>query len=316
VFPIRKVLARIVFATLCPAAGTVPWNAAAQPPSAPLPVREIASGVFVHEGVQALANAENGGDIANVGFIIGRKCVAVIDTGGSPLIGERLRAAVKATTAAPVCYVINTHVHPDHVFGNGAFRQDKAVFVGHRRLGAAMAARADSYRHALLRELGPNAGTAALIPPTLPVADRLELDLGDRVLHLRAWPTAHTDNDLTVFDPNTGTLWLADLLFVGHLPVLDGSVVGWLQVMAELSQEEPQRVVPGHGPATDWPSALSAQERYLRRLLADTRQAIREGKTLAEAAETASRNEDGWQLFDQFHRRNVTAAFAELEWEE
>jgi quinoprotein relay system zinc metallohydrolase 2 len=313
---IRRFLARIVFATLCPAAGTVPWAAAAQPPTAPLPVREIASGVFVHEGTQALASAGNGGDIANVGFIVGGKCVAVIDSGGSPLLGARLRAAVRAATAVPVCYVINTHVHPDHVFGNGAFRQDNAVFVGHHRLGAAMAARADTYRLALQRELGPGAGTAQPIPPTLPVADRMDLDLGGRVLRLRAWPTAHTDNDLSVFDPSTGTLWLSDLLFVGHTPALDGSLAGWLQAMAELAREQPRRVIPGHGKTADWRAALAAQERYLRRLLAETRQAIRAGKALAEAAETAGHNEEGWQLFDHFHRRNVTAAFAELEWEE
>ena len=45
---------------------------------------------------------------------------------------------------------------------------------------------------------------------------------------IEAQPAAHTDNDLTVFDRNSGTLWTGDLVFLDHIPVLDGSLKGWL----------------------------------------------------------------------------------------
>jgi len=282
-----------------------------------LPMRELAPGLFVHSGVQEESSPHNLGDIANIGFIVGGKCVAVIDTGGSIVVGNRLREAVKAATKLPICYVVNTHIHPDHIFGNAAFKSDNPVYVGHARLAAAMAARGRNYRNALLRDVGEAVAASEIIPPTLEVKDTLDLDLGGRTLRLTAWPTAHTDNDLTVFDTRSETLWLADLLFVEHMPVVDGSLKGWLSVVAEIAALQPQRVVAGHGEAADWRRALSDQERYLRMLLNETRAAIKAKRTMQQAVDSVGLGEkDKWLLSDAFHKRNVTAAYAELEWED
>jgi len=280
-------------------------------------MRELAPGLFVHSGVQEESSPRNLGDIANIGFIVGGKCVAVIDTGGSIVVGNRLREAVKAATKLPICYVVNTHIHPDHIFGNAAFKSDNPVYVGHARLAAAMAARGRNYRNALLRDVGEAVAASEIIPPTLEVKDTLDLDLGGRTLRLTAWPTAHTDNDLTVFDTRSETLWLADLLFVEHMPVVDGSLKGWLSVVAEIAALQPQRVVAGHGEAADWRRALSDQERYLRILLDETRAAIKAKRTMQQAVDSVGLGEkDKWLLSEGFHRRNVTAAYAELEWED
>jgi quinoprotein relay system zinc metallohydrolase 2 len=283
----------------------------------PLDVREVASGIYVHEGAQEESSAVNEGAIANVGFIVGESAVMVIDTGGSARNGERLRAAVGAVTDRPIRYILFTHVHPDHILGAAAFKTDAPEFIGHAKLPGALAQRGSYYLRTSRRDLGEKADGNEIVSPTRVIEEREEIDLGNRVVAIRAHRTAHTDNDLSLLDRKTQTLWLGDLLFVDRVPVIDGSLVGWLRELAALEQIPAARAVPGHGPASvDWPLAAEPQKRYLEAVLVDTRTAIRAGVSIGDAAgRVATAERDRWLLFDDFHARNVTAAFKELEWE-
>ena len=106
-------------------------------------------------------------------------------------------------------------------------------------------------------------------------------------------------------------------MFVDRLPVVDGSLKGWLDVLSELRRVPAARVVPGHGPAAAaWPEALDAQERYLRALLRDVRREVAAGGRIESAiGRVAVEERDQWATFDVSHPRNVTASFTELEWE-
>jgi len=170
-------------AVLLMAASPLCANQAAAQGEAPAPfaVVEVAPGVFVHQAPYALALPRNLGFVGNAGFIIGADAVAVVDTGGSFKAGQQLKAAIAARTDKPVRYVINTHMHPDHVLGDAAFVAPGVTFIGHRNLPEALAARADSYVEATRRLVGDEgaAGTRVVLPDETVTAPRT-LDLGGR----------------------------------------------------------------------------------------------------------------------------------------
>jgi quinoprotein relay system zinc metallohydrolase 2 len=283
----------------------------------PIDLRPVAPGIFVSQGVSELTARSNDGAIANIGVIAGTRGVCVIDSGGCLLWGQRLREAVRRLTRLPITHLVQTHMHPDHIFGAAAFLPDRPVILGHRNLPRALAVRQEYYRRRLTEELGDLAAGSVVVQPTQLVSSVMEIDLGGRIVRITAHPTAHTDNDLSLFDLETQTLWAGDLVFMERVPALDGSLLGWLKVMAELRQIRAARVVPGHGPrSADWPSALDAQERYLARLRDQSRRIQHDGGTMEQAIATVGRDERSrWKLFDDYNARNVTAAFHELEWD-
>ncbi|MFD0986607.1 quinoprotein relay system zinc metallohydrolase 2 [Methyloligella solikamskensis] len=304
-----------------PLAHSLPARAAAASadPTAPdMAVEEIAPGVFVHHGRYELQSPENMGDMANASFIVGDDAVAVIDTSGTAIAGQAFRKRIREITDKPIRYVINTHMHPDHVFGNVAFKDDDPEFVAHKNMKAGLSVRAETYLASSERMMGKEAmvGTEVILP-TREIAEKEVLDLGNRKLVLEPQPTAHTNNDLIITDENTDTLFLGDLLFSKHIPTLDGSILGWLDLIDQLHGRKAARVVSGHGPVSmDMPASLNDEQRYWTVVADDIRKMIDENGTLEEAVKTAGYSEkDKWKLFDVYHRRNVTAAFAELEWE-
>ncbi|MEI7783817.1 MAG: quinoprotein relay system zinc metallohydrolase 2 [Betaproteobacteria bacterium] len=282
-----------------------------------LKLEQVGPGVYVYWGPHEEAGPANQGAIANVGVVLGERCVAVIDSGGSLAFGQRLRRAIMALTPKPVCALINTHLHPDHLLGNGAFAEAGIAVYGHARLPQSLASRAQSYLAAAQREVGLDLVGSELHAPRERVAGAQWLDLGQRRLLLQAQPLAHTATDLTVIDESTRTLFAGDLVFVEHVPVVDGSVRGWLSVLEGLAGQDFAQVVPGHGPLVrNWPAALMPQTAYLGRLLDGTRRALDQGQGLQQAMDAvAAQNLERWLRFDAFHRRNVAAVYTELEWE-
>lgn len=280
-------------------------------------IEDVGNGIYVHHGQHLDIDEGYQGDICNISFVVGERGVAVIDTGGSLKVGKQLREAIKQVTDKPILYVINTHVHPDHIFGNAAFVQDKPQFVGHAKLGAAMQLRQEAYDKLNIRYLGADAEGSEVVKPTLLVKAPMDLDLGGRTLKVTPYPNAHTDTDISVLDSKTGTLFTGDLLFIERTPVIEGDIKGLIAAIDVLKTYPVKQVVPGHGPvAKDWIAALNNEQRYLNTLLTDIRANIKNGGDMGKAMDTAAASEkDKWLLFEIANRRNVNTLYPALEWE-
>jgi quinoprotein relay system zinc metallohydrolase 2 len=279
-------------------------------------ITEIAAGVFMRRGVDEDASAANLDAIANIGFIIGDDGVLVTDSGGSLADGQWLRRIIKEKTQKPIKYVVLSHVHPDHIFGAGAFLDDRPVFIGHAALPAALQARGEFYRKGLTEILGPGK-VGPVVMPTKTIAADDRIDLGRRVITLHAHGPAHTTSDLSMVDQGSGLLLPADLLFVKRMPSLDGSLTGWLKEIDVLKEMTIQKAVPGHGPLTvDFKAASADLIRYLGVLRDGVRAEIKANGSIEQAMARVGQSEKAnWTLFDDYNARNVTEAYKELEWE-
>lgn len=320
---INNMAISIVFMLLLACAQTQPLAQAADKNT--LAMENVAEGIYVHRGEHLDIDTGYTGDISNVSFVVGDKGVAVIDSGGSIKVGQRLRAAIKKITDKPILFVINTHVHPDHIFGNAAFlpkdsNEAKPQFVGHEKLDKAMQTRKESYDKLNIKYLGDDAKGSVIVLPTLLVKNTETLDLGDRQLTVTAHPNAHTNTDITVMDSKTQTLFTGDLLFTERTPVVEGDIKGLITELEALKKVSFKQVVPGHGTVqknnTDGVAAMNNALRYLTVLLSDIRATIKAGKSMNDAMDNAAASEKGkWELFDIANRRNVNIIFPSLEWE-
>jgi len=243
--------------------------------------RQIAADTWLLEGRTENFAASNGGNIVNVAFIVTDAGVVLIDTGVSRRYGEALRAAIGRVTDKPVALVINTHHHPDHVFGNQAFSDVPIAALAHTR--ELLAEQGAAFADNLYRLLGDwMRGTEVLLPgETLEPGVR---EIGGHRLQLLAF-SGHTGADLAIFDRSTGVLFAADLVFYQRAlttPQTPGLEV-WLSDLAELEKLPYRLLVPGHGPVATGREPFAQMRDYLGWLDGLLRDAAARGLEMNEA---------------------------------
>ena len=293
----------------------------------PLDVKKIADGVYVHYGKhENIYEGSNIGDIGNLGFIIGDESIAVIDTGGSHQVGEALKLAIKKISKKPIKYVINTHVHQDHILGNTAFLSEGVIIYGHFNLKKALKERGSQYVRQISEAGNKIKGTKIIFPhkiiaETSPdqvkkLSDKITINLGNRKLLLTSYPTAHTYSDASVFDLKTKTFFVGDLAQDERLPTMDGLVKNWIKVLNEIEKVDFKIMVLGHGKIQKDNTALKKTKTYLQVLYNDVIDALKKDIPAEKIIEIAAESEkDKWVLFDRVNPGNVVRTIIRYEWE-
>lgn len=203
---------------------------------------KVADGIYMLEGVGGFAGG-------NLGLLAGDEGVVLIDD-GLEQYSAKLLSAVGEAAGAPVDFVINTHVHGDHVGGNAALHAHGARVVAHDNIRVRMVA-SEAARDAL---------------PELTFNDEMTFHLNGQQARLMHVPHAHTDGDAVILFPEANVIHTGDAMFNGLFPFIDldsgGSVAGFIAAQSRLIDmvDEETRIIPGHGPLANRADLIRARD--------------------------------------------------------
>jgi len=209
----------------------------------------------------------------------------------SAAITDRIVAALKEISPAPIRYLVNTHVHADHTGGNENFGNLGVTILGRPNL-------LDQLVH-------PVPATNGQIPPPSPAPalpiilfdNPVTINLDGETIQLIPLPPSHTNGDTAVKFVKANVLMTGDVFRSEGFPtpatVNGGTIMGLLQSIEKFLEitDANTKVVPGHGPVADR-AALVFHREVILTVRDRVREAVREGKTL-----------------DQVHDAKLTADF-------
>ena len=219
----------------------------------------------------------------NIGVIIGDDGVLIVDSRESHEAAEELAADIRSLTPKPVRWVVNTHWHWDHAFGNAVF--PGAELWGHRRcrerlLNDADVGRQDA-RMWMPEERWPEIDRVEIAPPTKVFEGVASIDLGSHEIQLGYHGRGHTDNDIVVH--------VGDVTFMGDLvednapPYMgDAFLLDWPATLAAVEPTARPVIVPGHGNVQELPF-LADQRHDIAAAAARLREVLYEGRSLDDA---------------------------------
>jgi glyoxylase-like metal-dependent hydrolase (beta-lactamase superfamily II) len=272
----------------------------------------------VAEGVYCATSSETAYYVTNSAIVVGDESVLVVDSGATPSGARALVQAVRTVSNRPIRYLVDTHFHFDHAFGNAAFGADTVV-IGHeatRSLLGPEALHGRTYRGFVdplpsrveqlraqaatepaveksqglvaqaesLEAYGRELATLTLVPPRLTFSDRVSVDVGNREVQLLFLGRGHTAGDVVVFLPRERILCSGDFFngYIGYMG--DAYVDEWADSLDRLAKLDFETVIPGHGAPFTGKARIALVQACLRDLWRQVVDLRRAGVPAAEAA--------------------------------
>jgi glyoxylase-like metal-dependent hydrolase (beta-lactamase superfamily II) len=247
---------------------------------------ELAPGLYMLEGEGGFAGG-------NLGLMTGEDGVVLIDDGLPPLT-DKLLAAIGKLSDDPVEFVVNTHVHGDHIGANEVLTQKGATIVAH-----------DNLRRRLVTDgMRTVAGDVPAPEDALPVvtfSDAVTFHLNGREAYVFHVDKAHTDGDAVIHFRDDNVIHAGDAVFNGLFPFIDldsgGSVSGFIAAQHRIlaMADDETKIIPGHGPLAD-KDDLQAAVAMLEDAYDRVRLLVEAGKSKEEilAANPLAKYHDDW----------------------
>lgn len=266
------------------------------------------------------------GTVCNTAFLVTGEGVLLVDTGNRPSHGTAILEAIRGVTDKPLRYIVFTHYHGDHVNGACMLPED-AVVVAHENLAgnlgrfggprvkeeletgyprrieeqkqriAALDPGDEAHRTEAMQELErlerdfEDYGRVRIVYPEATYRSDTTLALGEYHVRLVHPGPGHTDGNTIVHFVEQKAVHMGDLLFYLRHPYIDWKAgcdtENWIAALAEVSGEDIDVVMPGHGDLTD-AGGLEWMAGYLAELRGEVAAAVEAGQSLEEAKQSVA----------------------------
>jgi len=236
---------------------------------------EVAPGLYMIMGVGGFTGG-------NIGLSVGEDGVVMIDDSMPPML-DIMKTAIATVTDKPVDFLVNTHVHGDHIGNNEAIGKTGTWIVAHKNLRA----------HLIEKGFPTSKGDVPAPKAALPMitfAESMDFHLNGYNAHIFHVERAHTSGDVVIYYKAPNVIHMGDVMFNGLFPYIDidkgGSVDGYIaaqqHVLTLISAKT--KIIPGHGPL-----AYKADLEKSNVMLVDAKNLItsliKEGKTEDQVVE-------------------------------
>lgn len=288
---------------------------------------EVIPGTHFIYGNIAEVDENNRGFNGNAGFIVTDEGVVVIDSLGSPKLGQRIINTVKTVTDKPIKYLILTHNHPDHAYGAIAFKNlGNVTVIGHEgtmeyinseRIGHSV-----TYRETFIKK--DMEGFKPVAPDIMvggALYSRHSISLGGKTFDIYNTGAHHSFGDLIVHQKEDNIVWISDLAFNNRVTFMaDGNTQKAIDAQSWLLDnfKDAKFMIPGHGSVQTAPFPMVTKTRdYMQRLRKDMAKAVDEGVDLQTAMDSTPYPD--WQkvnMYDLNHKKNLDFVYREVELEQ
>jgi cyclase len=230
--------------------------------SLPSLVRQPAPGVYYR------LSEDDKRIIATTSWIEFRDFVVVIDA-NFPWGARAVLADLRKTTQKPIRFVLDTHYHADHSYGNGVFAEQGATILASDDTAADSVARNTPGWAANTATGDYDLKQYKLVHPQLTFRDKLVLDDGERHLEFLRVGPGHTRGDVVAWLPKERIVFTGDLCTTRAQNNLSDPGMdphGWVRILGKLADMNPAIVIPGHG-IQGTVDSLKGQQAYLSAII-------------------------------------------------
>jgi len=219
---------------------------------------------------------------SNTTFLITSEGVVLVDTRVTPAEARKVKEEVRKQTQLPILYVINTHSHGDHVFGNQVFKESNTI-IAHENVRKALENESGKKQLDFFKILKiPGIEEIVITPPNMTFKDKMNIWVGEYHLELIHMP-GHTAGDLVIYIEDLKTIIAGDLISNRKIPDMrDASIEDWMKSLNYIGDLNAEIYIPGHGESGGKPILL-AMKHYMMYLIQKVKGEIEKGSSLKEA---------------------------------